>query len=106
VLAAAAALPDAEADDEAEADEADAAEAEDLEAVAEAEDEADEPEGQLGLVLRLTPEPLQREVARVMVLSVSAWLQLLRTQQEILEMFSSLQMQPMSMALQVPILLL
>jgi hypothetical protein len=109
VLAAAEALPDAEADDEAEADEADAdadaAEAEDWEAVADAEDEADEPdEGQLGLVLSSTLEPLHRAVARVMVLSVSAWLQLLRTQQEILEMFSLLQMQVISTALQVPIL--
>jgi hypothetical protein len=72
VLAAAEALPDAEADDEAEADEADAdadaAEAEDWEAVADAEDEADEPdEGQLGLVLSSTLEPLHRAVARVMV---------------------------------------
>ena len=65
VLAAGAALPDAEAD-EAEA-EAEAAEADDCEAVADAEDEADEPEGQLGLVLRSTPEPLHRAVARVIV---------------------------------------
>jgi hypothetical protein len=129
VLAAVAALRDAEAEDEAEAeaDEAEAAPAEpeaeaDDEAEAEAEAEADEPEeGQVGLVLSSTPEPLHRAVARLMVsegdqrckafgtcfysLSLSAWLQVLRTQQAMLVMALLLQIQATSAKLQDPTLL-